>query len=83
MNTKTGYSVYNPKAKSKIKVNPLEDLYPTLPNKKYDVIYADPPWDYGGKMQYDKSSIKSENIDSVLYIIKRLWITSSLINNGA
>ncbi len=63
MNTKTGYSIYNPKAKSKIKVNPLEDLYPTLPNKKYDVIYADPPWDYGGKMQYDKSSIKSENID--------------------
>lgn len=22
---------------------------------------VDPPWDYGGKMQFDKSSIKSEN----------------------
>ena len=63
MNTKTGYSIYNPKAKSKIKINPLKDLYPELPKKKYDVIYADPPWDYGGKMQYDKTSIKSENVD--------------------
>lgn len=33
-----------------------------MPKEKYDVIYADPPWDYGGKMQYDKSTIKSENI---------------------
>lgn len=22
--------------------------------KKYDIIYADPSWDYSGKMQYDK-----------------------------
>lgn len=43
-------------------MNPLDDLYPALPSEKYDVIYADPPWDYGGKMQYDKSSIKTENI---------------------
>lgn len=34
-----------------------------MPNKKYQVIYADPPWDYGGKMQYDKTVIKSENED--------------------
>ncbi|MBR2209101.1 MAG: hypothetical protein IJ859_09880 [Synergistaceae bacterium] len=25
---------------------------------KYEIIYACPPWDYGVKMQYDKSSIK-------------------------
>lgn len=58
----SGYSIYNIAAKKRKKINPLNDLYPELPHKKYDVIYADPPWDYGGKMQYDKSSIKSENI---------------------
>lgn len=58
----TGYSKYDPEAKRRRKVNPLEEVYPPLPAKKYDVIYADPPWDYGGKMQYDKSSMKSQNI---------------------
>ena len=58
----SGYSIYNEKAKNKIKINPLVDLYPQLPNSKYQVIYADPAWDYGGKMQYDKTSIKTENI---------------------
>ena len=58
-NNISGYSIYNLEAKRKNKINPLEDLYPELPAQKYDVIYADPPWDYGGKMQYDKSSIKS------------------------
>lgn len=58
----SSYSKYNPEAKRRKKINPLEELYPALPTKKYDVIYADPPWDYGGKMQYDKSSIKTENI---------------------
>lgn len=59
----SGYSKYNPEAQQRKKMNPLEEIYPVLPTEKYDVIYADPPWDYGGKMQYDKSSIKSENID--------------------
>lgn len=58
----SGYSIYNVEAKKRVKVNPLEDIYPQLPLKQYDIIYADPPWDYGGKMQYDKSSIKSENV---------------------
>ena len=62
MNEISGYSIYNKKAKNNIKINPLGDLYPPLPDKKYNIIYADPPWDYGGKMQYDKSSIKTENI---------------------
>ena len=58
----TAYSLYSKQAKERKKINPLEELYPTLPNKKYQVIYADPPWDYGGKMQYDKTTIKGENI---------------------
>ena len=58
----SGYSKYNPEAQLRRKINPLEKLYPPLPSDKYDVIYADPPWDYGGKMQYDKSSIKTLNI---------------------
>lgn len=57
----SGYSKYNPDAKNRTKLNPLVDIYPCLPTEKYDIIYADPPWDYGGKMQYDKSCIKSEN----------------------
>ncbi len=57
----TAYSIYNKKAKNSTKINPLDELFPPLPNKKYQVIYADPPWDYGGKMQYDKTTIKSEN----------------------
>lgn len=60
--TVTGYSKYDPEAKRRRKVNPLEEVYPPFPAKKYDVIYADPPWDYGGKMQYDRSSMKSQNI---------------------
>ena len=56
----TAYSLYSKQAKERKKINPLEELYPTLPNKKYQVIYADPPWDYGGKMQYDKTTIKVE-----------------------
>lgn len=57
----TAYSLYSVQAKQRTKVNPLEDVYPPLPNKKYEIIYADPPWDYGGKMQYDKTTIKNEN----------------------
>jgi N6-adenosine-specific RNA methylase IME4 len=58
----SGYSIYNVEAQKRVKTNPLEDIYPQLPDSIYDIIYADPPWDYNGKMQYDKSSIKTENI---------------------
>ena len=58
----SGYSIYNVEFQKRTKFNPLDELYPKLPKTKYDVIYADPPWDYNGKMQYDKSSIKTENI---------------------
>lgn len=61
-NNLTAYSIYSVQAKKRKKINPLDELYPKLPDKKYQIIYMDPPWDYGGKMQYDKSTIKSENI---------------------
>ncbi len=40
----TGYSKYNPEAKRRKKINHLEDIYPALPDAKYDIIYADPPY---------------------------------------
>ena len=39
----TAYSFYSKQAKARAKVNPLDELYPKLPDKKYQVIYADPP----------------------------------------
>lgn len=69
----TAYSLYNKQAKQRTKVNPLKNLYPKLPSKKYQVIYADPPWDYGGKMQYDKTTIKGSNEG----FEKKIFISSS------
>ncbi len=59
----TGYTIYNAEQKRRTKRNDLPALYPDLPTQKYDIIYADPPWDYGGKMQFDKSSKKAEEMD--------------------
>ena len=28
-------------------------LFPPLPNEKFEVIYADPPWDYKGQLQHN------------------------------
>lgn len=53
----TAYSLYSKQYKDRTKINILDAMYPDLPNKKYQVIYADPPWDYGGKTQYDKENI--------------------------
>ena len=58
---RSGYAVYDPEAKRRRVSNTLADLYPDLPNEKFSIIYADPPWDYGGKMQFDKTAIKHEN----------------------
>lgn len=69
----TAYSIYNVEQKKRTKVNPLDDIYPKLPDKKYQVIYADPPWDYGGKMQYDKTTIKDENVG----FKKKIFLSSS------
>lgn len=69
----TAYSIYNVEQKKRTKINPLEEIYPMLPDKKYQVIYADPPWDYGGKMQYDKTTIKDENVG----FEKKIFISSA------
>jgi len=59
----TGYTIYNAEQDRRTVRNDLPEFYPDLPQKKYDVIYADPPWDYGGKMQFDKSSTSVDRID--------------------
>ena len=69
----TAYSIYSKSQKEKIKKNFCDYLYPKLPDKKYQIIYADPPWDYGGKMQYDKTMIKSENFN----FEKNIFISSA------
>lgn len=56
-------SIYNPEAKKRTKQNTLEGFYPELPKKKFQIIYADPPWHYGGKMQFDKSGKREHNPD--------------------
>ena len=69
----TAYSIYHAEQKKRTKINPLEEFFPKLPEKKYQVIYADPPWDYGGKMQYDKTTIKEENAN----FEKKIFISSA------
>lgn len=70
----TGYSIYNEDAKRRAKQNTLAELYPKLPNKKFDIIYADPPWDYGGKLQFDKSSTTKEKQSE---INRKIFISSA------
>lgn len=69
----TGYQVYDQAAKRRKKVNPLPYLYPTLPDRKFAIIYADPPWDYNGKLQFDKSSKSVEEID----LSRNIFISSA------
>lgn len=59
----SGYRIYDAEQKRRTKRNDLPSLYPDLPEEQYDIIYADPPWDYGGKMQFDKSGKKDVNVD--------------------
>ena len=70
---KTGYSIYNGDAKRRTKQNTLSSLYPELPKRKFDVIYADPPWYYNGKLQFDKSSKSKEKID----LSRKIFISSA------
>ena len=63
MDKTTGYTIYSQQAKAKTKINRMPDLFPDFPEKQFDIIYADPPWDYGGKLQFDKSSKSAEEID--------------------
>jgi len=58
---RSGYEIYNKKVQEKTKISLLEKTFPKLPKKKYSIIYADPPWDYKGKLQFDKSDIMKHN----------------------
>jgi N6-adenosine-specific RNA methylase IME4 len=73
MSKETGYSIYNEATRRRTRQNSLPDLYPELPDKKFDIIYADPPWDYNGKLQFDKSSKSVEKID----LSKNIFISSA------
>ena len=73
MTKRTGYSVYNEDARRRTKQNTLPDLYPALPNRRFDIIYADPPWHYNGKMQFDKTGKSIEQID----LSKKIFISSA------
>lgn len=69
----TGYSIYKEDVKKRKQRNTLSELYPKLPNKKYSVIYADPPWDYNGKLQFDKSSKGVDELD----VSRKIFISSA------
>jgi N6-adenosine-specific RNA methylase IME4 len=69
----TGYQIYKKQAEVLKKTNESDYLFPTLPCKKYQVIYADPPWYYNGKLQFDKTSKDKENID----LTKPIFISSA------
>jgi N6-adenosine-specific RNA methylase IME4 len=63
MSKVTGYTIYSKEARARIQKNGMPTLYPDFPQKQFDIIYADPPWDYGGKLQFDKSSKSADEID--------------------
>ncbi len=69
----TGYEIYNAEQGRRTKRNALPQLYPDLPDDRFGIIYADPPWDYGGKMQFDKSSAAVEILD----IQRSIFISSA------
>lgn len=73
INKKTGYSIYSKEVEKRTKENILSELYPKLPNDKFDIIYADPPWHYNGKLQFDKSSKSKEKID----INKKIFVSTA------
>ena len=47
--------------KTRTKINDSPFLFSELPKKKYQVIYADPPWDYGTGVQFDRRMINKED----------------------
>jgi N6-adenosine-specific RNA methylase IME4 len=73
MKPMTGYSIYNKEVQERTKVSRIPDLYPDFPPGRFDVIYADPPWDYGGKLQFDRSSCAHDEIDPS----KKIFISSA------
>jgi len=69
----THYSIYSSDQQKRTKLNPMPDIYPSLPNRKFEIIYADPPWDYNGKMQFDKTCTLEHNGD----LSKNVFISSA------
>ena len=69
----TGYAVYSKKAKDMTRKSGMPTLYPVFPRKRFDIIYADPPWDYNGKVQFDKSSRNADEID----LSRNIFISSA------
>lgn len=59
----SGYKIYNAKYKRQVKFNGTSLESPPLPNKRYAILYADPPWHYNQKMQFDRSGKKHNNPD--------------------
>lgn len=59
----SGYSICMKDVKKRTLQNTADTPYPNLPNKKYGIIYADPPWHYNGKLQFDKSSKDRQTLD--------------------
>ena len=51
----------------------MPELYPRFPDEQFDIIYADPPWHYNGKLQFDTSSKGVEQID----FSKSIFISSA------
>ena len=45
-------SLMESRMESKLSVQKNQGLTVKLPTKKYSIIYADPPWDYKGQLQY-------------------------------
>ena len=64
--------------KSKTKHNRFDEIYPNLPSKKYDIIYADPPWHYNGKTQFDKTSIDKKQTKNPLFMSAANFIYPTL-----
>lgn len=73
MNKPSGYSVYNEDARRRTRQNTLLGIFPELPNKIFDIIYADPPWHYNGKMQFDKTSKNKDELD----LSKKIFISAA------
>ena len=55
----SSYAQYSKDVKRRTKHNPFsfEYVYSKLPRSIFDIFYADPPWDYNGKLQYDRSKL--------------------------
>lgn len=60
---KSGYAIYNDKVNKRTKISLLAQTYPPLPDSKFSIVYADPPWHYNGKLQFDRSGTLAENQD--------------------